>query len=106
MVYGTNKDFLEIAKDSEDLVPKKLLWAKKWEMKHAGDRFWLDMLTFHLLISAVLNLIASLSFLIALITSTFLLVLGIVYGFGWYQARQSHELTKITVKQIEDEVTE
>ena len=103
-----SKEFLEIAKDSEDLVPRKLCWAMRWETHHRQNRSLLEMIV-PLLFGMSIMMIVSYCFSILeliIVPISFTIAFALVFGLHWADSRRNHENAKITLERIRTELDE
>lgn len=102
----SSKEFLEIAKDSEDLVPRKLCWAMRWETHYRQNRSFTEMII-SMLFALSLLMILCYSFSISgllVVPISFAIAFALVFSLHWADARQNHENAKITLERIRKEL--
>lgn len=99
----SSKEFLEIARDSEDLVPRKLCWAMRWETHYRKERTWTSMMSTFLFAMTTYSIISYfvpglIQFIVA-----FGSVFCLMFGLAWTDARRNHDNAKITLERIRKE---
>ena len=101
-----SKEFLEIAKDSEDLVPRKLCWAMGWERYYRNERTWTTMISSFLF--ALITMMITSIFIPEIIYIALTIASAVCIGFSiiCFQTRQNHENAKITLQRIQSELGE
>ena len=103
-----SKEFLEIAKDSEDLVPRKLCWAMRWETHHRQNRSLLELvcsLLFVISIQMTISYYVSIPELF-IVRMAIAIAFTLIFGLHWADARRNHVNAKITLERVRTEIGE